>query len=155
MTYLKHIPRGVAVRAVVRVVVVPAVAALAALGLTACSSASSSSPAASSSSTASSSAGSAASKAGGTTETVSATCELVSAVLSDGPDPDADPVGYAEAQVDPLRRISTQDTKLQNAIGKLASAYQAFYTSNGTKTAGEAVTVASNAINKICPGATS
>src|ERR1700728_2213452 len=29
-------------------------------------------------------------------------CQQVSAVLSDGPDPSADPVGYAEAQVVPL-----------------------------------------------------
>jgi ABC-type phosphate transport system substrate-binding protein len=118
-----------------------AVPALAVLALTACGSSAPSSSAASG-------------KATQTAETT-ATCEQVSAVLSDGPDPGADPVGYAEAQVDPLRRISTSDAALQGAIDKLADAYQTFYTSNGTKTAGEAVSVASSAINSICPGAAS
>jgi hypothetical protein len=126
MTYLRQIPLAVAVVATV--------------GLTACGSA-----------TSSTSTASAASAAG----TVSATCQRVGAVLSDGPDPGADPVGYAEAQVDPLRLISTQDGTLRDAISKLADAYQEFYTSNGNKSAKEAVSVASNAINKICPGATS
>jgi hypothetical protein len=130
MTHLKRIPL--------------AVAALALAGLattvTACSSSSTSTPQATASNAA---------------DTVSAACEQVSAVLSDGPDPGADPVGYAEAQVDPLRQIQAQDTALRTAIGKLADAYQDFFTSNGNNTAKEAVSVASNAINKICPGAAS
>src|SRR5580698_6967227 len=32
-------------------------------------------------------------------------CTAVSDVLADGPDPDADPVGYAEAQVLPLSQL--------------------------------------------------
>jgi hypothetical protein len=115
-----------------------AVAVLATTGLTACSSAAS---------------GTSTAQAAGAS--VTAACQQVGAVLSDGPDPGADPVGYAEAQVDPLRRISTQDTTLRDAIGQLADAYQEYYTSNGDKPAKEAVTVASNAINKICPGAAS
>ncbi len=83
------------------------------------------------------------------------TCQRVSAVLSDGPDPDADPVGYAEAQVLPLRQISTSDQALRNAIGQLADAYQEFYNSNGTSKATEAVAVASKKVDSICPGATS
>jgi hypothetical protein len=130
MTYLKRIPL--------------AVAALAALGLSACSSAASTANTAAGPSTSASA-----------PQTVTATCEQVGAVLSDGPDPDADPVGYAEAQVSPLRQISTQDTTLRDAIGKLADAYQVFYTNSGNKAAKEAVTVASSAINKICPGAAS
>ncbi len=35
------------------------------------------------------------------------TCKQVEAVLSDGPDPEADPVGYAQAQILPLREIHT------------------------------------------------
>ena len=83
------------------------------------------------------------------------TCQRVSAVLSDGPDPDADPVGYAEAQVLPLRQISTSDQALHNAIGQLADAYQEFYSSNGTSKAKEAVAVASKKLDSICPGAAS
>jgi hypothetical protein len=135
-----------------------AVPALAVLALTACGSSATS--AATSGSSASATSSAAASPNGKTTQTAETaetaeTCEQVSAVLSDGPDPDADPIGYAEAQVDPLRRISTGDAALQGAIDKLADAYQKFYTSNGTKSAGEAVSVASSAINSICPGATS
>lgn len=117
---------------------------LATLALTACSSASSSSPAA---------AGTQSAKTAATS--TSATCQLVSAVLADGPDPDADPVGYAEAQIDPLRGIHTQDAALQSAIGKLAGAYEQFFTSNGSHTAKEAVAVASSKINDLCPGAAS
>ena len=88
-------------------------------------------------------------------DSVTITCQQVSAVLSDGPDPDADPVGYAEAQVSPLRHIGSQDATLRDAISTLAGAYQEFFTSNGAKTAKEAVAVASNKINSICPGAAS
>jgi hypothetical protein len=84
------------------------------------------------------------------------TCQQVSAVLSDGPDPDADPVGYAEAQINPLRHISAPDQALRAAIGQLADAYQEYFTSNGTSSeAKEAVAVASKKVDSICPGATS
>jgi hypothetical protein len=92
----------------------------------------------------------------GSAATVQSTCQQVSAVLSDGPDPDADPVGYAEAQILPLRQISTPDQALHDAIGQLARAYQEFYASNGTSSkAKEAVAAASKKINSICPGAAS
>jgi hypothetical protein len=90
-----------------------------------------------------------------TASSAAATCELVGAALSDGPDPDADPVGYAEAQNGLLSKIHTQDATLQDAIGKLAGAYQQFFTSNGSSTAKEAVAVASSKINSFCPGAAS
>jgi hypothetical protein len=84
------------------------------------------------------------------------TCQRVSAVLSDGPDPDADPVGYAEAQIRPLRQISAPDRALRNAIGQLADAYQEYFTSNGTSSkAKEDIAVASKKVDSICPGATS
>jgi hypothetical protein len=83
-------------------------------------------------------------------------CEQVSAVLSDGPDPDADPVGYAEAQVLPLRQLSVPNQALHSAVTQLADAYQDFYTSNGKSSkAKEAVSVASSKVNSICPGAAS
>jgi|ERR1700677_1541240 hypothetical protein len=84
------------------------------------------------------------------------TCQRVSAVLSDGPDPDADPVGYAEAQILPLRQISAPDQALRAAVSQLADAYQKFFASNGkSSNAKEAVAVASSKLNSICPGAAS
>jgi hypothetical protein len=90
------------------------------------------------------------------TAMVQATCQLIGAVLSDGPDPDADPVGYAQAQVLPLRHISVAGAPLRTAVGQLADAYQRFYTSNGKNAdAKEAVAVATKKLNSICPGAAS
>ena len=87
---------------------------------------------------------------------VHVTCNQVSAVLSDGPDPSADPVGYAEAQILPLGQIRTPDPQLRAAISQLARAYQAFFASNGTSAAAKtAVTSASKRIDSFCPGATS
>jgi hypothetical protein len=90
------------------------------------------------------------------TATLRSACSQVSAVLSDGPDPDADPVGYAEAQILPLGQIRTTDTPLRAAIGRLASAFKAFFASNGSSaTPKQAVTAASKQINAFCPSAAS
>jgi hypothetical protein len=87
---------------------------------------------------------------------VRATCTQVSAVLSDGPDPDADPVGYAEAQILPLGQIHAADAQLRAAISKLAAAYRAFFASSGSSSAAKlAVAAASKRINTLCPGAAS
>jgi hypothetical protein len=86
---------------------------------------------------------------------VANTCQAVSAVLSDGPDPDADPVGYAEAQILPLEQIHTSDPALQTAIDNLASAYQQVSSSNGASSANKAAARAGNKINAICPGVAS
>jgi hypothetical protein len=87
---------------------------------------------------------------------VSATCTAVSAALSDGPDPDADPVGYAEAQIKPLRAIHASDQKLRAAIGDLAVAYARVFAGNGSSAAAsKAVTAAAAKVNAICPGAAS
>jgi hypothetical protein len=86
-------------------------------------------------------------------------CTTVSDVLSDGPDPGADPVGYAQAQVLPLRQLTISDATLHNAVLTLASAYQTFSTSTSTSTtsthasAALAVSKAENEVNKICPQA--
>ena len=106
----------------------------------------------------SSSTASSGSAAAGTASTaaVHATCAQVSAVLSDGPDPDSDPVGYAEAQILPLSQIHTSDTQLRAAIGKLAGAYRTFFDSNGNSAPAKlAVAAASKRINSFCPGAAS
>jgi hypothetical protein len=85
-----------------------------------------------------------------------ATCQQIGAVLSDGPDPDADPLGYAQAQILPLRHITVPNPALRTAVGQLSDAYQQFYTSNGKSTdAKEAVAVATKKLNSICPGAAS
>lgn len=80
-------------------------------------------------------------------------CSEVAAVLSDGPDPGADPVGYAEAQILPLRRIHTSDHPLGQAIDRLASAYAAFYRADG-RGAGvkRAVVAAERVVDAECPG---
>jgi hypothetical protein len=84
------------------------------------------------------------------------TCQQVEAVLSDGPDPEADPVGYAQAQVLPLRQIHTSDEKLHEAIDRLASVYETFSDRNGVShSAKSAVTAAADRVNAICPGAAS
>ena len=106
----------------------------------------------------SSSAASSGSAAAGTASTtaVHATCAQVGAVLSDGPDPDSDPVGYAEAQILPLGQIHTSDAQLRAAIGKLAGAYRTFFDSNGNSASAKlAVAAASKRINSFCPGAAS
>jgi hypothetical protein len=82
-------------------------------------------------------------------------CQQVSAVLSDGPDPDVDPVGYAQAQILPLRQIHTADKNLQGAIDALDSAYQKFTATNGAPPAKQAVSRAGDKVNALCPGAAS
>jgi hypothetical protein len=88
--------------------------------------------------------------------TPSAACTAVAAALSDGPDPGDDPVGYAEAQIGPLRAIQTSDQALRAAIRNLAAAYAQVFASNGTSSAAsKAVAAAAVRVNTICPGATS
>lgn len=81
-----------------------------------------------------------------------ATCQMVSAVLSDGPDPGADPVGYAEAQIIQLRQIHTTDDRLQLAVDRLASAYEVFFKTDGNA-ARATVSRAAAAVDTLCPGA--
>jgi hypothetical protein len=125
----------------------PAAVALAALGLTALLGACSSAPSSTSRPQASRPVSAA---------VVHSTCAQVSAVLSDGPDPDADPIGYAEAQILPLGQIRPSDAQLRAAIGRLADAYRSFFASNGSSPAAKlAVASAVKRINSFCPGAAS
>ena len=99
---------------------------------------------------------SASSSAAASATAIAATCEQVSGVLSDGPDPDADPVGFAEAHILLLRQISTTDQALHGALSQLADANQKFVTSKGkSANAKGAIAVASKKLNSICPGAAS
>jgi hypothetical protein len=84
-------------------------------------------------------------------------CERVSDALADGPDSDADPVGYALAQVIPLRQAATSAKgSSRTAIENLASADEAFEKANGKgSSVTNAVKQASDRINQLCPGAAS
>jgi hypothetical protein len=83
-------------------------------------------------------------------------CQQVGAVLSDGPDPDADPAGYAEAQILPLHQIHTSNPRLRTVLGQLDAAYRQLFASNGASaTATQAVAAATRKVNAICPGAAS
>jgi hypothetical protein len=91
-------------------------------------------------------------KAAGT----SSACTAIGAALSDGPDPGADPVGYAEAQIKPLREIHVSDPALRTVVGDLASAYAGVFSSDGKSgAASKAVAAATKKLNAICPGVAS
>lgn len=79
-------------------------------------------------------------------------CEQVASILSDGPDPGADPVGYAQAQVLQLRLLKISQPKLATAVSDLANAYQAFSQADGHG-GQSAVKRTQKAVNAICPGA--
>ncbi len=80
-------------------------------------------------------------------------CQHVSAVLSDGPDPTADPVGYAEAQILPMSQLHITDGALRSAADELDAAFRAVYDTNGSASATAEQTRAGTAVNAICPGA--
>jgi hypothetical protein len=83
-------------------------------------------------------------------------CSQVSAVLADGPDPDTDPAGYAEAQILPLRHIKAPDQAFRAALSRLDAAYRQLFASQGQSNAAtSAVATATKRINRICPGAAS
>jgi uncharacterized heparinase superfamily protein len=80
------------------------------------------------------------------------TCEQIEAALSDGPDPEADPVGHAQAQILPLREIHTSDGALHRAIDTLAAAYRSFSSTDGSSAAKSAVSTAGKTVERLCPG---
>ncbi|HXW81525.1 MAG TPA: hypothetical protein VEJ84_18620 [Acidimicrobiales bacterium] len=82
-------------------------------------------------------------------------CTAIADVLSDGPDPTADPVGYAEAQVLPLRQLKITYPDLRRAVTALAGAYAAYAASSGPAATVDAhrVAAAEKAMNALCPGA--
>jgi hypothetical protein len=83
--------------------------------------------------------------------TLDRSCQQLSGVLSNGPDPTADPVGYAEAQILPLRGVHVDEGSLQRAINQLDDAYEQEYSTSGAAT--KAVANASARLNDICSGA--
>jgi hypothetical protein len=82
-----------------------------------------------------------------------AVCQKILAVLSDGPDPDADPVGYALSQILPLGQIHTSDKAVSTSLRSLIAADQALVKSNGAdKTATADIKKDDNSLNTACPG---
>jgi hypothetical protein len=85
-----------------------------------------------------------------------AVCQKVLGVLSDGPDPDADPVGYALSQILPLGQIHTSDRAVSTTLRSLIRADRALVTSDGAdKTAKTGIKKADKSLNKACPGVAS
>jgi hypothetical protein len=85
-----------------------------------------------------------------------AVCQKILAVLSDGPDPDADPVGYALSQIGPLGAIHTSDRSVQTILGNLVAADRKLVSSNGKdKAARAAIKEDDRSLNTACPGVAS
>jgi hypothetical protein len=86
----------------------------------------------------------------------SAVCQKILAVLSDGPDPDADPVGYALSQILPLGQVRTADLTVSATLHSLIEADRALVKSNGSdKTATADIKKADTSLNTACPGVAS
>jgi hypothetical protein len=83
-----------------------------------------------------------------------ALCNELNAVLSDGPDPGADPVGYALSQILPLQQqVHGSDAAVMATVSQLIEADQALYNSSGAdKSAAATIERDYTAINKACPG---
>jgi hypothetical protein len=98
-----------------------------------------------------------ASPSGGTSsQAPAAVCQKLLGVLSDGPDPDADPVGYALSQIAPLSQIHTSDHELAQRLSDLVAADRALVSSNGSDhTATKSIAKDDASLNKVCPGAAS
>jgi hypothetical protein len=80
-------------------------------------------------------------------------CQKVSAVLSDGPDPDAEPVWYALGQIAPLGQIHTSDHALAQQLSDLIAADHALVNTNGSDRAATKSTAKDHdGLNKVCPG---
>jgi hypothetical protein len=82
-------------------------------------------------------------------------CVQVADVLGNGPDPDVDPVGYAEAQIGPLAAVRSEKPGLQQALKTLATAYRQEFADGVTKQTKSAVKAGRHSINTFCPGAAS
>jgi hypothetical protein len=89
---------------------------------------------------------------------VRSACQQVNAALSDGPDPQADPVGYALAQVVPLRRVAptTSDPTLRQAIDRLLADFEAQYRDTAkVASVNKAADTALARVRSLCPAAPS
>jgi hypothetical protein len=88
------------------------------------------------------------------TQPSAAVCQKVLGVLSDGPDPDADPVGYALSQIAPLGQIHTSDNALAQKLTDLITADRALVKASGSDhSATKSIAKDDADLNKVCPGA--
>ena len=82
-----------------------------------------------------------------------AVCQQLNGIFSDGPDPDADPVGYALSQILPLEGVHSTDAGVTAQLAKLVPADQQLVDSNGAdKSAAATIAKADKAIDEACPG---
>jgi hypothetical protein len=81
-------------------------------------------------------------------------CQALNAVLADGPDPGADPVGYALSQILPLQQqVHSSDAAVMATVHQLVAADQAFYDAKGDdKPAAATIQKDYSALNRACPG---
>jgi hypothetical protein len=83
----------------------------------------------------------------------SSLCSSLNAILSDGPDPDADPVGYALSQILPLGELHSSDSAAIGVVHQLISADRALVKSGGSnRSASKTIKAADESINEACPG---
>jgi hypothetical protein len=82
-------------------------------------------------------------------------CNKVSAVLSDGPSPKADPIGYAESQMGPLLLVNAPTKALRSALQDLSAAYVQFFTTNGDAASKRLLSRADEQLGDVCPGVAS
>jgi hypothetical protein len=81
---------------------------------------------------------------------ITSACTHVTNALADGPDPDSDPIGYAEAQIIPLGRIVVSDHTLQRAIAKLDDAYKKVFQTNAAAGTSNAAKEALRTVDRLC-----
>lgn len=91
--------------------------------------------------------------AGQTARSVTRTCQAVAAVLSDGPGQKVDPIGYAEAQILPLKALRLHDPSLSADVRRLDRAYKEVFETDGSAAARRAVATASARLVAVCPKA--
>jgi len=80
-------------------------------------------------------------------------CETLNGIFSNGPDPDADPVGYALSQIKPLGQVHTSDDAVHSDLTKLIAADRALVQANGSDhKAKVAIKKDDHLVNQACPG---
>ena len=93
---------------------------------------------------------------GGAAAAPTAVCQKILGVFSDGPDPDADPVGYALSQILPLGKIHTSDQTVSTDLTNLIAGDRKLVGSNGADAAAKTeIKKVDQALNTACPGVAS
>jgi hypothetical protein len=90
----------------------------------------------------------------GSPSALQSACNKVSAVLADGPNSKADPIGYAEAQMGPLLLVHAPTKALSSALEDLSAAYVQFFTTNGDAASKRLLRRANEQLSDVCPGIT-